>query len=121
MLTQQHFKIIYCEEVLDGGHLARRVDLLNAGSHDLYLGLAKGIIQRRTLPVDIGFGYMIHVDQGDVTNGRACQRLGCPGTHAANTQHAHPCRHEPCYCLPAIQTPDATETAFNVRVGAGPA
>lgn len=116
MAAQQGLEIIHREKILDGRHPAQRVDLLNAFGHDPDLGLAQGRVQGRALPVDIGFGNVIHVDQGEVTDGRTCQCLGGPGTHAANPQHTHMGSPEPCQCRLTIQAADAAETAFQVRI-----
>lgn len=44
-----------------------------------------------TLAVDVGFGHVIQIDQRNVANTRARQRLGCPGANAANPQYTHVC------------------------------
>jgi hypothetical protein len=54
------------------------MDLRDAIAHGPNLGLTHGVIQGMDLPVDVGFGYMVQVDQGDLTHPAAREGLSGP-------------------------------------------
>ena len=41
------------------------------------------------LPIDVGFGNVVHVDQRQSCNATAGQRFSRPGAYPANTDHHH--------------------------------
>ena len=41
------------------------------------------------LSVDVGFGHMVEVDQGDMPNAAAGKGLSRPGPYPANADHHH--------------------------------
>jgi hypothetical protein len=41
------------------------------------------------LPIDIGFGNVIEINQGQGSDSMAGQGFGCPGTHPADTHDGH--------------------------------
>ncbi|MNT33830.1 hypothetical protein D3C72_1697760 [compost metagenome] len=69
------------------------------------------------LAVGIGQRDMVEVDQRDAPDRIARQRLGGPAAHAADADHAHMGRLQPCQAGGAIQARDAAETAVVVVVG----
>ena len=58
------------------------------GQH-VYFGLANGAIQRVELAVDVGYTHVVQIDQRELANARACQRLYRPATYTADPDHDH--------------------------------
>ena len=110
----QGFEIFNGEKFFYGVDLAMRIDLLNAPGHYLHLGHTEGVGQGMQLPVDVGFGNVVKIDQCDIPDGTACQCLDCPGANTANTQHADMCLRESRQCLLAVESADAGEAAFKI-------
>src|SRR5210317_2040745 len=65
----QDSDIFNAEKLLYGVDLTMRIYLLNPFGHDLHLGLAKCVAECMQLPVYIGFGNMVEVDQRELANG----------------------------------------------------
>ena len=116
IFCHQGVQVFNGEEILNGRYLACRIDLQHTLGHHLYLGHAQGAGQCVQLTVDIGLGDMVQVDQCQLANGAACQCFGRPRAHATDTQHTDMCLPESCQCLLAIESANAGEAAFEVRV-----
>ena len=78
--------------------------------------------QRLDLAVDVRFGHVVEVDQGQRADRAARQRLDDPGTDPADADHANVRRAEALQRGLAVQPRDAAETAFEIDLfhyGAG--
>ena len=84
---QQRRPVFSINKFLDTSNFAIRIDLRNAFTHGLYLGLAQRLGQRVNLAIDVRFGHMVQINQGQSANSAARQRFGRPGPHTANTDH----------------------------------
>ena len=65
-----------------------RIDLQQALGHGVHLGHAQRVAQRMRLAVDIGRGDMVQINQRQLANRAARQRLGRPRADAAHANHA---------------------------------
>jgi hypothetical protein len=70
-------------------NFAIRINLCNSFSHGFYLGHTKGRTKGMNLPIDVGLGDVIHVQETNFTDPTAGQRLSSPGTYAANSNDRH--------------------------------
>ena len=78
------------EEQLPGLHLAGGVDLKHTLPGHLHLGAAHGALQGDDLPVDVGQGHGVAVEQIQGAHAAAGQGLHHIAPHAANAEHGHP-------------------------------
>ena len=74
-------------EVVERKYLALRVDLRDALAHRFHLGLPDGRLERVDLPIDVGLGDVVEVDQREAPDAAARQRLDRPGTDPADAGH----------------------------------
>lgn len=74
------------------------------------LGLADGIAHGLDLAIDVRFGNIVQIDQGQAADGAARQRFDDPGADAAHADHAHVGGAETVQCGGAIQAGNAAET-----------
>ncbi len=65
-----------------------RIDLQQALGHGVHLGHTQRVAQRMRLAVDIGRGDMVQINQRQLANRAARQRLGRPRADAAHANHA---------------------------------
>jgi hypothetical protein len=72
------------DERFDAGDLTLRVNQCDTLLHGTYLGLADRGGQRMRLPVDVGFGDMVKINEHELAYAAACQRLGSPRAYPAN-------------------------------------
>ncbi|CRD97861.1 Uncharacterised protein [Bordetella pertussis] len=113
--TAQHLHhVIGRDEFVDTGHGAGRVDLADALRHGLDLGLPQRVRQRMDLAVDVGFGDMVQVDQGQGAHAATRQRFGGPGADAAQARHRDMGPAQGGRRIRAIQTGQAAEAAFGI-------
>lgn len=77
--------IAWLHEFLNTMHVAGGMNAGNTLAHGLHLGLTQRGIERVNLPVDVGFGNVVQVDQRKAPNAAARQCFGCPGADAADT------------------------------------
>jgi hypothetical protein len=104
------------DEVLHRLHPAGGVDLRDALLQRQHLGLAQRGLQRLHLAVDVGLGHVVQVDQHQAGHAAARQRLGSPGSHAADAHHRHPQAAQAGVGGVAVQAPQAAEAALQVDV-----
>ncbi len=64
------------------------------------------------LPVGIGDAHIVQVEQADLADAAACQRLGRPRADTADADHRHMGSRQPLQTEPPIQTGNAAETLF---------
>jgi hypothetical protein len=76
-------------EVIDAGHLAGGVDVLDAARHRIHLGRAQCAAQGLDLAVDVGLGDVVEIDEHDLRHAATRQRLGSPGTDTADPDDGH--------------------------------
>ena len=95
-------------------HLTSGVDGADTFGHCSHLGLAKLALNGMQLPIHIGFGDMVEINQRDPANRIACQGLNRPRTDTADADDAHMCRLETRQTSRAIQTRNATKAALQV-------
>ncbi|MCY1408620.1 hypothetical protein D9M71_239440 [compost metagenome] len=89
---------------------ADRIDRADALGHDLDLGLADRAVEGMDLPVGVGHADVVEVEQGYLAHPAARQRLGCPGTYAADTDDRHMAGSQTLQPGPPVQAGDAAET-----------
>jgi hypothetical protein len=94
-----------------------RVDGQDAFAHRQHLGRAQRGAQGLDLAVDVGFGDVVEVDQGQPTQPGACQRLRCPGADAADADHRDMGARGADQRTAAVQALDAAEATHMVRRG----
>ena len=75
---QQFGRILDGNELLDRRHVATWIDAGNPLPHRLHLGLAEGRLDRMDLPVEVGFGNVVEIDQRQSADTAARQRLDRP-------------------------------------------
>jgi hypothetical protein len=64
------------------------------------------------LSIDIGFGNVIEVNQGQGSDPVASQSFGCPGTHPADPDDGHMRLTQRNICFQAKQASESTEATF---------
>jgi hypothetical protein len=64
------------------------------------------------LPIDIGFGNVIKVNQGQGPDTMAGQGFGCPGAHPANTDNGHMRLTQCSISIHTKQTRETTEATL---------
>jgi hypothetical protein len=69
--------------LVDHPHQAAGVNVCDAFAQRIALVLARGAAHRLHLAVDVGLGYVVHVDQHQLGHAAACQGFHGPGPHAA--------------------------------------
>lgn len=69
------------------------------------------------LPIDVGLGNVIEIDQRHPANAATRKRLGHPGAHAANPDNAHVRGGESRQRSGTVQTRDAAKTACKIDIG----
>ena len=111
---EQAIHIRFSEELDDAVHAARRMDLRHARGQHIHLGNTNGMRQRRKLAIRVGDADVIHVDQRQLANATAHQRLHDPRTHSANTYNGHMRSRKTRQRRSPIKPPNATE-ALRVR------
>mgnify|MGYP000906864901 FL=1 len=84
---QDGWPIAWLHEFLNTMHVAGGVNTGNTLAHGLHLGLTHRGIECVNLPVDVGFGNVVQVDQRKAPNAAARQCFGCPGADAADTDN----------------------------------
>ena len=84
LLGQQRGPVVLVDEFIDAVHLAMRIDVRDAFTHGLDLGLPDSGVERMDLAVDVGFGHVIEIDQRERRHTTACQCLGRPRAYAAD-------------------------------------
>ena len=75
----------------------------NSLLHGQHFGLTDVGIGGVNLPVDVGLGNMVHVNQSQAPHPAASQGLCGPRAHAANAHHHHMGRGNALGCLWAVQ------------------
>ena len=75
---QQLRRVIHGHEVIHHRHPAGRVVAGDALAHGLHLGLPQGGVGGVNLPVDIGLGHVVQVDQGQPAHAGTGQCLHRP-------------------------------------------
>ncbi|MNP20898.1 hypothetical protein D3C76_1134950 [compost metagenome] len=91
-------------------HPAGRVDRADALGHHLDLGLAHRAIEGVDLPVGVGHADVVQVEQGNLADPAARQRLGRPRADAADTDDRHMAGSQALQAFAPVQAGDATET-----------
>ena len=115
--AQQLLQVIRGNKILDLRDLAKRVDQFDALGQGCYLGLADGVAHGLDLAIDVRFGNIIEVDQGQAADGAARQRFDDPGTDAAHADHTDVRGAEACQRGGAVQAGNAAETPFKIDLG----
>src|SRR5690606_19987360 len=87
--SDEGLDIVCSDKIFAHMHVAMRVDLRNAFPHRLHLGLSKCAVKRVQLPVDIGLGNIVQIDQSDGTDARARQGFRAPGTYTSDASHGN--------------------------------
>ena len=87
-VARQDVEVVERQVFLDGMYPAVRVDLQDTFCHHLDLGHSQRPGQGMQLTIDIGLGNVVEINKRDFTNGRACQCLCRPGTHATDADNA---------------------------------
>ena len=113
--SDQAGDILHGDEIIHQAALAGRIDIRHPRSHDFYLGSAQGGVQGGQLAVDIGFRHMIHIDEGQLTNGAARQGFHSPGTHPANANNADPGTAKALQSLLTIQAGQAAKSPLKIH------
>ena len=108
---QQRAGVVGRDELLDAVDPAVRVDRDDALGHRQHLGATIGIAQRMDLAVGVALGNVVEVDQRQVPDRAARQRLGCPRAHAADADHDHVGGAETRHRLGAVQSRHAGKAA----------
>ena len=93
------------------------IDQFDAFGQGRDLGLADGVAHGLDLAVDVRFGHVVEVDQGQAADGAARQRFDDPGTDAAHADHAHMGGAEARQRGRAVQAGNAAETALKIDLG----
>ncbi len=106
--------IVGRDEVVDDMGLTIGVDGSDPLTQGFGLGLAERLGGGVQLAIDVGFGDMIHIDQGEFANGAAGQRFDGPGTHAAETEHADMGVAKAGQRFSAIDAGDAAKTSLGI-------
>ena len=115
---QRH--IVGIDEVVDPFDPAVGRDVEQTIAHHRDFRRAQRGAQRVHLTVQIGLGDVIEVDQGQVADAGAGQRLGGPRTDAADPHHAHMRGAQPRQAGVAEHPGDAAERALRpVVIGRG--
>ena len=115
----QLLQIVLVKKFLDGGHPAVRIDVVHPLLQCQHLGLAQRTVQCLDLPVDVGQRDMVEIDQRDVADPTARQRLGRPGADAAHPDHRYAAamQHQSCaITVQAVQSAEAAPMVFVERV-----
>ncbi|MNR04955.1 hypothetical protein D3C85_1209530 [compost metagenome] len=113
--ARKHLRdILRRNEIIHPRQPAFRIDRQHPLRHRVNLGLPQRRRQRVDLPVDVGFGNMVQVDQGQRPHPAARQRLDGPGPDAAKSGHRHMGVTEAGRSLRAIQAGERAETAVHV-------
>lgn len=107
-------QVVDRDEFLDGIDRAVGIDLPDTFPHHLYLGHAQGGGQGMQLAIDIRLGYVVEVDQRQLSDGRACQCLGRPRADPADTQHADMGAAKAHQCRLSIEARDTAEAPFGI-------
>ena len=76
--NDQAGKIFFGDKFFHLAHLTAGIDLRNPFCQRSDLGLAQGVGECVDLPIHIGFGQMIQINQRDPADRAARQRLHCP-------------------------------------------
>ena len=70
-------------------HPAFRINPADTFRHHIHFQLTNITIQGMNLAVGIGNADIVHINQGNRADAGTRQRFGGPGTHPADTHHAH--------------------------------
>ena len=81
---KQMWCILGRDEFIDGADHAFGMDQGNALLHGQHFGLTQSRGERMQLPIDVGFGHLIEIEQADATHAAAGQGFCGPGTDAAD-------------------------------------
>ena len=115
--AQQLLQIIGGNKILDLRDLAQGVDQLDTFGQGRDLGLADGVAHGLDLAIDIRFGNIVEVDQGQAADGAARQRFDDPGTDAAHADDTHMGGAETLQRGGAVQAGNAAETPVKIDLG----
>ena len=115
--AEQFAHVLGRKKIIDLCHPAQRIDPANPLAHGRHLGLAKSGIERMGLTVDVRLGNMIEIDQRQMPNAAARERLDHPGPHAANANNTDRRRTQTRKRLVAIEASDTAEAALDIDVG----
>lgn len=113
---QESRPVFRLDKLLNALHNTVRVDLRDTFPHGLHLGLPQRGIERMNLPVDVGFGDVIEVDQRQAAHTAACQGLNRPGPHATDTDNGNVCGTDTLRARRTAETIQATEAPRKVHV-----
>ena len=102
-------------EFFNAMHLACRIDLRNTLTHCLNLGLAQRGFQGMDLSVDVGLGYVVQINQRELTNTTASKGFHRPGTNPSNTCDHHVGCSDAGSSSHSIQTLQSTKSALLQR------
>lgn len=108
--------VVYGNEIIDFGQLAKWIDCPDTCRHGAHLGLAISALQSVNLPVGVGLGNVIEIDQRQLADTATRQRFGGPGANAADADDANMRRAQARQGACAIEAIDAAETARKVHI-----
>ena len=94
---QQLQPVLRFDEFLDAVHLAARVDLPDAFGHRLHLRLPERACKRMDLPVDVRFGDVVEIDEGQLAHtadGTLVDVLEVNGDWATVKSFGNPVRYD---------------------------
>ena len=101
--------VVRFHEGVNGVHPAVRMKPGNARLHGQHLGLAERGVGGVYLTVDVGFGYVVQVDQRDLPDAAARQRFCGPGSHATDACYGHMRAGNRISARRAVQAQDAAK------------
>jgi len=102
------------DKFLDAVNPACRIDMRNAFSYGLHLGLSQCGIKCMNLSIDVGLRNMIQVNQCQTGHTAPCQRLGGPGTDAAQAHYDDMCCPDTRRTGDPVQTCKPSKAAIKV-------
>jgi hypothetical protein len=97
-------------------HLELRVDLLHSRGHDFRLLRTDEALQRMELAIEVRDADLVEVDERDLTDARAHDRLRGPGAHAAQADDHDMRAHQLLHPMIADQATHPVEAAMQAIV-----
>ena len=115
---QQGRPVIGLYKVIYRTDLAGRVVAGNALAHGLRFGLPQCAVGGVKLAVDVGLGYVVHINQRNAPYAAARQRFSRPRAHAAYAHNSY-MRLRQCLCARCAVEPRYATKAAGVIGGQG--
>ena len=115
--VEQGRPVVGSHEVIDHVDNTTRVKKRNALAHCLGLGLAEGRLHGMDLPVDIGFGHVVKIDQREAPNTAARQGFNRPGPDSTDAHHHHMRIENALRSVDAIESTQTAKAALEGFAG----